>query len=194
MAIDAEGIGYNVLAGPANEHHNYIEQIKRANREVFSLYELAREFGSSVALPETLDMFAKKVGEFVPFDTCALYLLDNTGRSAVAAHVEGDNAEMLSSRRIWVGRGATGSALKTREIVQTADPDLDFAYSEVELAGYYSTLASVPLIADEELIGAVTIYSRELMSYQEAHIRLLETISRIAAYAIAKSLTPHEAP
>ena len=48
------------------------EQIKSANREVFSLYELAREFSSSVELYETLDLFAKKVGEFVPFDTCAV--------------------------------------------------------------------------------------------------------------------------
>ncbi len=54
-------------------------------------------------------------------------------------------------------------------------------------------MASVPLIADEELLGAVTIYSRDLKSYGEEHIRLLETISRIAADAIGKSLQHDEA-
>lgn len=193
--IEAEGLGYS--DSPANdqldENHSYVEQIKLANREVFSLYELAREFSSSVSLQNTLDMFAKKIGEFVPFDTCALYLLDPTKRSAVATHVEGDNSDLLLLRRIKVGQGATGFALKSLEIVQNVDPDLDFSYSQVELTGRYSTMASIPLVADDELIGAVTIYAYELEQYGEEHIRLLETISRIAAEAIGKSLKHDEA-
>ena len=193
--VNAQGLAYadTETAYLPNEKHNYVEQIKLANREVFSLYELAREFSSSVNLQETLDMFAKKVGEFVPFDTCVLYLLDDTKRSAIASHVEGQNAEMLALRRIKVGQGATGFALKTREIVRNVDPDLDFSYSQIELTREYSTMASVPLIADEELIGAVTIYARDLERYGDEHIRLLDTISRIAADAIGKSLKHDEA-
>ena len=193
--IEAEGLGYANSPDDelADEKHSYVEQIKLANREVFSLYELAREFSSSVSLQSTLDMFAKKIGEFVPFNTCALYLLDPTKRVAVATHVEGDNADLLMLRRIRVGQGATGFALKSLEIVQNVDPDLDFSYSQVELAGHYSAIASIPLVADDELIGAVTIYSHEVENYGEEHIRLLETISRIAAEAIGKSLKHDEA-
>lgn len=195
IEINAEGLAYtdSVTTYPVAGDQNFVEQIKLANREVFSLYELAREFSSSNDLPDTLDMFAKKIGEFVPFDTCALYLLDPTKRSAIASHVAGDNAEMLSHRRIKVGQGATGFALKSREIVQNVDPDLDFSYSQVELTGRYSTMASIPLIADGELIGAVTIYAFDLKEYGEEHIRLLETISHIAADAIGKSLKHDEA-
>ena len=193
--INAAGLAYSdsPATEPVDEKQNYVEQIKLANREVFSLYELAREFSSSISLQSTLDMFAKKIGEFVPFDTCALYLLDATNRSAVATHVEGDNADLLLLRRIKVGQGATGFALKSLEIVQNVDPDLDFTYTQAELAGRYSTMASIPLIADDKLIGAVTIYAYELEGYGEEHIRLLETISRIAAEAIGKSLKHDEA-
>ena len=192
--IDAEGLSYtdSDSAAPGREDQNYVEQIKLANREVFSLYELAREFSSSASLSETLAMFAKKVAEFVPFDTCALYLLDETKRSALATHVQGENADLLSLRKVKVGQGATGFALKSREIVQNVDPDLDFSYSQTELTQMYSTMASVPLVADDELIGAVTIYARNLVEYGEEHIRLLETISRIAADAIGKSLKHDE--
>jgi len=193
--INNEGLS-NEDASPedfAEGPQDYVEQIKLANREVFSLYELAREFSSSLNLNETLDMFTKNVREFVPFSTCALYLLDDTKRSAVASHVEGENADLLSLRAIKVGQGATGYALKRREAIQSVDPDLDFQYCQSELEGKYSTMASVPLIADEELIGAITIYSRQLASYEDEHIRLLETISRIAAEAIAKSLKHDEA-
>jgi diguanylate cyclase (GGDEF)-like protein len=43
------------------------------------------------------------------------------------------------------------------------------------------------------VLGAVTIYSRDLAGYGEEHIRLLETISRIAADAIGKSLQHDQA-
>lgn len=193
--IQAQGLTYLDAATkrPGSAKPNYVEQIKLANREVFSLYELAREFSSSVDLQTTLEMFAKKVREFVPFDTCALYLLDHTKRSATATHVEGENVDLLRLRQIKVGQGATGFALKSREIVQNVEPDLDFQYSQTELTQLYTTMASVPLIADEELIGAVTIYAQELEAYGEEHIRLLETISRIAADAIGKSLKHDEA-
>lgn len=173
--------------------NSFVEQIKLANREVFSLYELAREFSSAVDLEDTLELFATKIRDFVPFDTCALYLVEDGRKFAIAAHVEGQNRDMLISRRIRVGQGATGYSLKTRENVINVDPDLDFAYSQVDLTGQYRTMASLPLIADEELLGAVTIYSGELPEFGEEHIRLLETISRIAADAIGKSLKHDEA-
>jgi len=197
--INAQGLGYSVpvdgtVSSESMPHvRGYVEQIKLANREVFSLYEMAREFGSSVSLEQTLDMFAKKIGEFVPFDTCALYLLDGPKKYAMATHVEGDNSDLLLQRRVKVGQGVTGFALKSRETVQNVDPDLDFSYSQSELTQQYSTMASVPLIADEKMLGAITIYSRDLTSYGEEHIRLLETISRIAADAIGKSLQHDEA-
>ena len=196
--IDAQGLSYSgptdsESCEPAQKGDHYVEQIKLANREVFSLYELAREFSSSISLQETLKMFAKKINEFVPFDTCALYLLDGPKKYATATHVEGVNSDQLMLRRVKVGQGATGFALKSGETVQNVDPDLDFSYSQIELTQQYTTMASVPLIADDELLGAVTIYARDLESYGEEHIRLLETITRIAADAIGKSLLHDEA-
>lgn len=178
---------------PAIEKSDFVEQIKSANREVFSLYELAREFSSSAHPHDTLELFSAKVAEFVPFDTCAVYLLDENKRTASAAHVAGANAETISLHKIKVGQGATGFALKSRDTVRNVEPDLDFFHTQPDLTQIYKTMVSIPLIADEALIGAVTIYSSDLESYGEEHIRLLDTISRIAADAVHKSLEHDEA-
>ncbi len=193
--VNLQGLSYSDVEVGSNldQKHNYVEQIKRANREVFSLYELAREFSSAVDLQTTMEMFASKISEFVPFDTCALYLLDHNKRSATATHTQGSNSELLRLRQIKVGQGATGFALRERKTVLNVEPDLDFQYTQTELTQLYLTMAAVPLVADGELIGAVTIYSQELEQYGEEHIRLLETISRIAADAIGKSLKHDEA-
>lgn len=188
--IDAHGLAYSA----ENEHggHNYVEQIKLANREVFTLYELAREFSSSVNFQETLSLFTQKVGEFVPFTTCAVFLLDEKKKYASAVHVDGENSSDITGRRIKVGQGATGSALKTRDMVRNDNPDLDLSVFHID-SDQYSTMASVPLIANEELIGAVSIYSNQIEHYGEEHLRLLETIARIAAEAIDKSVEHDEA-
>lgn len=189
--IIAAGLSYNEPLAPG---HNYVEQIKRANHEVFSLYELAREFSASVSLNETLNLFANTVAELVPADTCVVYLLDEQKRVARAAHVAGENADELASHTIKVGEGATGFALQTRDNALNVEPDLDFFYARPDLTGNYTTMASVPLIADDnEMIGALSVYARDLQAYGEEHIRLLETISRMAADAIDKSLEHAEA-
>lgn len=200
--IDAQGLSYEsekttlvelttVLDDSASP--NYVEQIKRANREVFTLYTLAREFSSALDLQQTLSLFTDKIREFVPFDTCSVYLLDQAGEYATAVHVGGKHSAVLEGKRIKVGNGPTGHALKTRKPVENIDPVLDFAFEDHEISSEFTAMASLPLIADDKLIGAVSLYSGGLPNYQDEHLRLLETVSRIAADAICKSLQHAEA-
>ncbi|NMV21801.1 hypothetical protein HKB23_05215, partial [Vibrio parahaemolyticus] len=75
--IESEGLAYESLGvtDSANiSNPNFVEQIKRANREVFTLYSLAREFSAALNLEETLSLFASKISDFVPYDICAIYL------------------------------------------------------------------------------------------------------------------------
>jgi diguanylate cyclase (GGDEF)-like protein/putative nucleotidyltransferase with HDIG domain len=200
--IDAEGLSYafennekssnNNLVNEfqiTNNKNGYVEQIKRANREVYTLYELARVFSGSLSLDETLKLFVEKVKELVPFDTCVIYLYDESEKTAVATYSEGLNASSLENKRIKEGEGATGYVLKNRQSVHNINPVLDFSFSYSHIAENFVSMASVPLIANERLIGAISLYSCELESYEDDYMRLLETITRIAADAISKSVT-----
>jgi diguanylate cyclase (GGDEF)-like protein/putative nucleotidyltransferase with HDIG domain len=167
---------------------NYVEQIKRANREVFALYSLARDFGSELDLEEILPLFTQKVREFIPFDTAVVYLLEDKGESAKAAYVDGLNRSVFAGKVVRVGVGPTGFVLEERTPRAFSEPALDFALSNADLQDSYRAMASVPLIAEENLLGVISLYSSEMSCYQDEHLRLLETVSRIAADAISKSL------
>lgn len=167
---------------------SYLEQIKLANREVFTLYELARVFGTSLNLEDTLSLFVKKITELVSFDTCVVYLLNDTKTVAMAKHVEGKNKEELKNRKVQIGQGATGYALKKREPVYNVNPGLDFSFYQMEFIQEYTAMASLPLIANEKLLGAVSLYSSKIENYEDEHMRLLETVSRIASDAILTSI------
>ena len=186
--LEADSESNPLQASEKASSSNFVEQIKRANREVFTLYEMARDFGSSLNLEETLSLFTKKVADFVPFDTCLVYLMDDSNEFATAAYVEGKNWAMLLGKRVKVGEGATGYALKKCKPVENVDPSLDFGFTHSEICQEYVAMACLPLLADEKIIGAISIYSGELAVYEEEHLRLLETISRIAADAISKSV------
>ncbi|MEP7148340.1 MAG: diguanylate cyclase [Acidobacteriota bacterium] len=166
----------------------YVEQIKQANREVFALYSLARDFSSELDLDEILPLFTDKISELIPFDSAAVYLLDEERDFATAIYVEGKHKKVLTGKTVKAGKGATGRVLEERLPADNPDPSLDFETSQTELQTAYRAMASIPLIADEKMLGAITLYSSEMSRYQDEHLRLLETVSLIAADAIAKSL------
>jgi diguanylate cyclase (GGDEF)-like protein/putative nucleotidyltransferase with HDIG domain len=166
---------------------SFIEQIQNANLEVFTLYSLARDFTTALTLADTLSLFTEKVSTIVPYDTCLVYLLDESGEFATAVHVDGDNCVALKGKRVNVGEGATGYVLNKGKAVENVDPALDFAFTHTELSGEYIAMASIPMLAGETVIGAVTIYSSQLPMYADEHIRLLETVTKIATDAVARS-------
>ncbi len=176
----------------AAENQSYIEQIKRANREVFTLYELARTFSSSLSIENIYALFAAKIRELVPFDTCVIYQHNELTDEAQAVYTEGLNDAELKHIYVRSGEGGTGFALKKRQAVSSKVPSLDFSFSQVSLSYEYSAMASLPLIAKEKLLGAISIYSCGIAEYEDEHLRLLETVSRIASDAIFKSINHAE--
>ena len=196
--IEAEGVSYETEesiaigafapeSGEASKP-TYVEEIKKANHEAFTLFSMAEEFSSALSKDETLSLFTDKISEFAPFDTCIVYLFENAEAATSAVLVRGKNADLLAGRVLKVGEGATGLVLQQKRPMLDLDPSLDFASSNPELCREYSAMLSVPLIADDQMVGAVSLYSATLSSYQDEHLRLLETISRIGASAIRKSL------
>jgi diguanylate cyclase (GGDEF)-like protein/putative nucleotidyltransferase with HDIG domain len=195
--VEKRGLSYSTEPGNSptpgleqafESESSYVEQIKNANREVFTLYELARVFGSSLSLRETLELFVDKITELVPLDTCVVYLLDDAETVAMAQYAHGLHSEALKNRKVQVGQGATGYTLKKRLPVYDINPGLDFSFYQMEFVQEFKAMASLPLIAKEKLIGAVSLYSCELETYEDEHMRLLETISRIASDAISTAL------
>jgi diguanylate cyclase (GGDEF)-like protein/putative nucleotidyltransferase with HDIG domain len=167
------------------------DQIKSAHQEVYALYEIARTFGSSLDVEQTLSILIDKVGHVVPFDTCVVYLYDETKGYAVAAHVAGVNAKSFSSRCVAPGEGVTGFALANRTPMNQLHPNLDLAGMTAGVE--YRSMASLPLHKEQQLLGALSVYSTELEQYSDDHMRLLETVTKLASDALANSMQHAEA-
>jgi diguanylate cyclase (GGDEF)-like protein/putative nucleotidyltransferase with HDIG domain len=167
------------------------DQIKSAHQEVYAMYEIARTFGSSLDVRNTVEALVDKVGQVVPFDTCAVYLYDEVKGYAVSAHVVGRNASILAARCVAPGNGVTGFSLANRTAINELHPSLDFVGLEIERE--YRSMASLPLCKDDMLLGALSVYSTELEHYTDDHMRLLETVTRLASDALSNAMHHAEA-
>ena len=164
------------------------DQIRNAHREVYALYEIARTFGSSLEVENTLSVLVDKVGQIVPFDTCVVYLHDEVKGYATAALAVGQNADLLRAIQVAPGQGVTGFALSSRKPINRIHPSADFVNIKLPADDDYRSMASLPLFKDDLLLGALSVYSMNLKEYSDDQIRLLETVTRLASDALANAV------
>src|ERR1043166_7276300 len=169
------------------------DQIKKAHREVYALYEIARTFGTSLDVEHTLEIIVDKVGHVVPFDTCCVYIYDDSKGYATARHVVGKHAQKLAARCVTLGDGVTGFALANRRPVNQLHPSLDFTDINPEAGIKYRSMAALPLFKDDVLLGALSVYSSDLEQYTDDNMRLLETVTRLASDALSNAMQHAEA-
>jgi diguanylate cyclase (GGDEF)-like protein/putative nucleotidyltransferase with HDIG domain len=162
------------------------DEIRNAHREGYALYDIARKFGSSLEIEKTLSVLMDKVEQLVPYDTCAVFLYDEVKGYASTALAAGVDAESLRDRCIAPGEGVTGFALANRRPVNRLQPSLDFAGFKTEST--YRSMAALPLFKGDALLGALSLYSTTLREYTNNHIRLLETVTRLASDALANAM------
>jgi diguanylate cyclase (GGDEF)-like protein/putative nucleotidyltransferase with HDIG domain len=173
---------------PDNDSFTAYDQIRNAHREVYALYEIARTFGSSLEVENTLSVLVDRVGQIVPFDTCVVYLFDEVKGHALAALAVGLNSESMRTRCIAPGEGATGFALANRRAVNRIHPSLDFVDTKFPADREYRSMAALPLFKDDLLLGALSVYSMSLREYSDDQLRLLETVTRLASDALANAM------
>src|SRR4029079_2888512 len=169
------------------------DQIKKAHREVYARDEISRTSGTSLHVEHTLEILVDKVGHVVPFDTCIVYFYDEQKGYATARHVVGKHGQKLTGRCIALGEGVTGFALANRSAVNQLHPSLDFTDINPDAGIKYRSMASLPLFKDDVLLGALSVYSAELEQYTDDHMRLLETVTRLASDAHDNAMQHAEA-
>ncbi len=171
----------------------YLEQIKDAHREVYALYDTARTFSSSLLIGDIAAALVNKVGQIIPFDTCAVYLYDERKNRAKVVRAAGRNADLLNDRSIALGEGVTGFVLANRRPANWLDPMLDFTGLVLAPDTAYRSMVALPLEKGDRLLGAIAVYSLESGKYTEEHLRLLDSVTRLASDAFANAVNHAQA-
>jgi diguanylate cyclase (GGDEF)-like protein/putative nucleotidyltransferase with HDIG domain len=164
------------------------ERIRSAHREVITLYDIAQTIGKSLDLRDTFAVFSSRLQDIVGYTTCVLYLLKRETGEIEATHISGRNSELLKGKKMASGIGIAGWVVANSHPMHNSEPRLDFEALRVEIKETYRTATVVPMIKDDEAIGALALYSADIAAYHIDHLRLVEAVAKLSADAIANAL------
>src|SRR5438067_12530360 len=103
--------------------------------------------------------------------------------------MEEEIVQGLQATPIRPGQGATGQMATVREPVQVANILEEREYSGTRVRpilarlGYRSVLA-VPLLREEKILGALTVWRKEVGSFADGVVNVLQTFATQSALAI----------
>ena len=176
------------LAERENESHG-LKAISSAQREVSALNEIATVVCTSLDLQDTLSLITRKLQPIVPFDTCAVYLVDRRTEKITVAHACGNHAAFFLDRQLVVGEGITGWVIANSQSMASSSPEIDllglFEPGDIKVRG----LLSSPLVNSTATFGAITLYSETISDYSAEQIRLLEAVAQVCSSAVSNAQT-----
>ena len=165
------------------------EDIALAHREIYALYEMAQAMGSSLGVADTMTLIASKLKNLVPYDCCALFLLDEDSDTLTCEFATGVDADVVCRLVIPSGAGLTGMVATNRQSLLNGRPTAD-----LEASGMASTELSLesalacPLLMNDHLIGVVALYHAGDGFYSEDHRRIMNRVSEHASAVIFNSV------
>jgi len=154
-----------------------------------ALREIVRSLSSAWDLDTTLNLIARKTTEVMQVDSCTIYLLDPDGRSLRLQASTGLAKRALGRSTLRVGEGMTGYAVLHNQPVFAAEARQNPHFKMVEEAeetGFRSLLA-VPLVIDDDPIGALNVQTADTHDYSADEVEVLSLIGDLAATALARA-------
>ncbi len=105
--------------------------------------------------------------------------------------VGGDKEYLKTARITWAdvprGRGPSGTAIRTRKIDQCrnlADNPRFAPWRESALQRGYASATALPLLWENQCLGALTIYASQIDSFNPEEIRLLQRLANNIAFGL----------
>ena len=160
--------------------------------EMKALGEVGQAVSSSLDLETVLETIVSRAVDLSGTDCGVIYEFDETTQefNLRASHrMEPEAVEGLRAARIKLGEGATGQAAMTRAPVQIPDTfELrERAVSRVRpllnRLGYRSLL-TVPILREQQIMGALTVWRRQTGEFKPEVVNLLQTFATQSALAI----------
>ena len=166
------------------------EDIARAHREIYALYEIAQAMGGSLGISDTMALITSKLSNLVPFSSCALFLFDEEHDLVRCRFASGTDADLLKQLSVPTGAGVTGWVAQNRRALVNARPNADLEVATPSLTGstQLQSALACPLVLHDRFIGTLAVYHVEPSFYRDDHRRLLDRVSEQAAAVINNSI------
>jgi PAS domain S-box-containing protein len=176
-------------AAIAIESARLLETERSARGQADTLRAAAHSLGSTLDLPEVVDLILTELRKVVPYRSASVQQLDGDGLLIVGGVGYPNVEELVGHRFGWQGRDDPArGVIQRRETTIVADVSERFAHFEDPYGeGSIKSWMAVPLLVADRPIGMLTLDSLEADFYKDEHAQLAEAFAAFAATAIEKA-------
>ncbi len=177
-----------------NSENLRLEEIAASSDEMLTLYELSRALGGQAGLGDTGDAIAKHLRRLIPCSLAVFYLYDMATDELVGSHAFGEIASAFHGLRIALGERLSGWVAANRQTIINSDPTLDFGEAARASSPRLRSCLSTPLLADDELVGVLSLYSSMVDGFNADHKRIIEVVAPQIAHSLAQANAFEQSP
>jgi PAS domain S-box-containing protein len=153
------------------------------------LYETSQALSSSLEMHDVLKSISRAAENLTQADSCTIFSLDHAKQviRPIYASDEAFNAEVMNFE-LPIGQGLTGAVVRDGKLrIQNFDDDLKLAKHVPGTTDVAESLLSVPLVAKDIVIGALTLYKAGDRRFEEDDARVLTVFASQASAIIETS-------
>ena len=165
----------------AIENARLYRRVERHNRTLRTLAQVSREFSSILDLNELLGKIASTMRDLINYDAFSILLVDHEAQ-ALRHRFSIRYDRRVNTDNVPLGKGLTGAAAESREVVRVDDTAQDPRYIASH-ADIHSELA-VPLVLQDRVIGVMDLESDRVAYFTEEHARTLALLAPQIATSI----------
>ncbi len=149
-------------------------RVDRQNRTLKMLANISRELSSILDLNELLGKIASTVRELINYDAFSILYIDS-GARALRHLFSLRYDQRVNIDNVPLGKGITGAAAESREVVRVHDTAKDPRY----IASHpdIRSEVAVPLILQDRVLGVMDLKSSRMGHFTDDHIRILSLLA-----------------
>jgi len=154
---------------------------ERQYRTLKTLAHISREFSSILDLNELLRKIASTIRDLINYDAFSILLIDHEAK-ALRHMFSIRYDERVNIDNVPLGKGLTGAAAESREVVRVHDTARDPRY----IASHpdIRSEVAVPLILQDRVVGVMDLESNRIGHFTDEHVRTLGLLAPQVASSV----------
>ena len=177
------------LARLYRQIQDQLRDLKRSIEELQALGDVAQAVNSTLNLEQVLATIVAKAAELSEAEAGAVYVVGQESRQFHLRAIYGISDALIKAiERQGIGGGETplGQAADRREPLQIADlrDEAAFALHDATLEADYRAILIVPLLREDQVLGALVVRRKEPGLFPQYTVDLLQTFAAQSVFAI----------
>ena len=167
--------------GIAIDNARLYRRVERQNRTLSTLAHISREFSSILDLNELLSKIATTMRGLIDYDAFSILVVDQQAR-ALRHLFSIRYDERVNIDNVPLGKGITGAAAESRDVVRVHDTTEDPRY----IASHpdIRSEVAVPLMVQDRVVGVMDLESDRIGHFTDDHVRTLTLLAPQVASSV----------